>query len=110
MGDVEKDNTGNRKFFISGKELGRLLDDEKTKKLTLKLIQLLQGNDRTTLLEEMMRVLVMNQVEIPGFMSEMIMKGSDDDLHLGVGSFIEGLNSKAKEKSNKPMEEENGAY
>lgn len=99
MSGLENNETKNKQFFAVGKELkGFIADGEKVKKLTLKLIQLLQGNDRTTLLEEIMRVLIINQATIPSFTSEMIMRSSEDDLHLYVGSFIEGLN--AADKSN----------
>lgn len=99
MNAHENNEMKTKQFYVTGKELkGAIADDEKVKKLTLKLIQLLQGNDRTTLLEEIMRVLIINQATIPSFTSEVIMRSSEDDLHLHVGSFIEGLN--ARDKSN----------
>lgn len=96
MGATENNDTQFKAFYISGKKLRAEMDSEKAKKLTLKLIQLLQGNDRTTLLEEIIRALILNQVEIPAFASDTIIRSSEDDLHLSVGSFIEGLNSTEK--------------
>ncbi len=53
-----------------------------------------------------MRILVLNQVDIPFEASEMIINSTDEILHLYIGSFIEGLNSKHNKTTTE--EEKNG--
>jgi len=89
----EKVSTENA--YYSGKTLGARLDDEKIKRLSLKLIQLLKADDKTTILQELLHILTVNQVEFPVCLSKNVMvANSDNELHLYIGSLIEGLNGK----------------
>lgn len=92
---IMEEKMSTEKVYNTGKMLGSKLDDEKKKRLSLKLIQLLKADDKSTILQELLHTLVVNQIEFPSELSEnVIVANSENSLHLYIGSFIEGLNGK----------------
>ncbi|MDA3779070.1 MAG: hypothetical protein PF487_02370 [Bacteroidales bacterium] len=108
-GDMKNISTSDT--WKSGKKLGIELlkgdrDGGKVTRLSLKLIQLMKANDRNTLLEEILHVLMVNKMEIPFKMTKQIIDGSENELHLYIGTFIEGLNNKSENTKNKGENDE----
>jgi len=92
---IMEEKVSAKNAYDSGKKLGKELGDEKVKRLSLKLIQLLRTDDRSAILQELFHILTVNQVPFPDYLSDNIMAAdSENALHLYLGRFIEGLNNK----------------
>jgi len=83
-------------WYKKGVELGNKVisgnkDEKSTQKIAFKLIKLLQSMDRSTLLDEIMHLFVVNKIDLPYKISNIIMEKDKDELHYAVGKLIEGL-------------------
>lgn len=83
-------------WYKKGLELGKNVisgnkDKKAIQKIAFKLINLLQSMDRSTLLDEIMHLFVVNNMGFPYKVSNIIMEKDKDELHYAVGKLIEGL-------------------